>query len=202
MGPQFPPWRCRVLASGSAKLEQENVPSATTRRPECGLFILGLSCRHSSTFFHRSGCPSSAHVSRPRPSQRPQSWWGGGQREGIFSNLRCPVSLHLPLSSSIFLSVSLWACASVSLTQELRALVFKSQPCPDSLHGLCPLSSPSLTWPVSIGSDGGTDMGPLEDRAPQGAWLYPDLQPHREPGVPFLSPPQGLGEVLSHLRPH
>lgn len=71
------------------------------------------------------------------------------------------------ISVSLFVSVSisqtLWAYASVSLTQEFRALVFQSWPCPDSLHGLSPLSSPNLPWPLSTGNDNGTDRltGPL-----------------------------------------
>lgn len=56
---------------------QENVPPVTTRQRDCGLFILGLSCRHSSTFFHCSGCPAPTHFPGLRPSQRPQSWGGG-----------------------------------------------------------------------------------------------------------------------------
>lgn len=64
-----------------------------------------------------------------------------------------------------------------------------------------PLSSGSFTWPLSnrhdIDSDSHT-AGPLGDRAPQGAWLGPNLLVHRGLGIPFLSPPQGLSEVLTH----
>lgn len=140
------------------------------------------------TFFHLFP-PQWLPLPRPRFQasalpEAPKLVGGGGAEGGYFFQPEMPclspsasVFIYLSLCISLCLSpsvslclhlclldsVSLWACASVSLTQELRALVFKSQPCPDSLHGLCPLSSPSLTWPLSIGSDSGTDMGPLSE---------------------------------------
>lgn len=144
------------------------MPSATTRRPECGLFILGLSCRHSSTFFHRSGCPSPAHVSRPQPL--PEAPKLGGKGGLLFqpkmpclspsaSAVTSPFSVSLTVSifpiclSVVFwclrlcvslslsprLSASLWACASVSLTQEFGAPVFR-----------CSGLSPALTLCMAL----------------------------------------------------
>lgn len=88
----------------------ENVPPATTRRQDCGLFILGMSCRHSSTFFHCRGCPSPTHFP------------GLGERGVLFQPampcLSPLVSLHqavfTSLSVSFKLSVSLPICLSPS----------------------------------------------------------------------------------------
>lgn len=125
-------------------------------RPECGLFILGLSCRHSSTFFHRSGCPSPAHVSRPLPLPEAPKLGGGGGVGVVFqpkvpclSPLVSVVTcLHISVSLPTSQTLHLWAHASVSLTPELRALVFQRLPCPDSLRGL----SPPLLWQLHLAS--------------------------------------------------
>lgn len=76
--------------------------------PECGLFILGLSCRHSSTFFRCSGCP----FPRPRfqaclPPGGPRV---GDGRRGLFFQPAVPCLSPLPLSPlprSLSFSVSL-----------------------------------------------------------------------------------------------
>lgn len=68
----------RDVESLPQSLPRQNRKAASCHHwsPDCGLFILGLSCRHSSTFFHCSGCPSPARVPGLRHSQRPRSWWG------------------------------------------------------------------------------------------------------------------------------
>lgn len=126
-GPQFPCWRGRVLASGSAKPEQKRA-SSHHRRPECGLFILGLSCRHSSTFFHCSGCPSPAHVSRlPSLLEAPKCVWGGLGR-GVFFQLTMPclfpaIPLHQPPSSPPFyLCISQTMSLPICFSQSVFAL--------------------------------------------------------------------------------
>lgn len=80
-------------------------------------------------------------------------------------------SLLVPASLCLFVSISQTLCVSVGLCLRLfnarvrstGVPVFRSQPCPDSLHGLSPLSSPRLLWPLSDRNDHGTDrlMGPL-----------------------------------------
>lgn len=107
LGPQFLPWRHRVLASGSAKRERENVPLATTRRQDCGLFVLGLSCRHSSTFFHCSGCPS--------PTRFPELFQPAMPCLSSSVSLH-PVCLHLCVSLSQSLSLRLCLCRTMHLS--------------------------------------------------------------------------------------
>ena len=85
----------------------ENVPPAATRRQDCGLFILGLSCRHSSTFFHCSGCPSPTHFP------------GLGGRGVLFQPampcLSPPVSLHQPVFTSLSFRIFQTLCVSPHL---------------------------------------------------------------------------------------
>lgn len=56
--------------------------------------------------------------------------------------------LHISVSLPTSQTLHLWAHASVSLTPELRALVFQRLPYPDSLHGL----SPPLLWQLHLAS--------------------------------------------------
>lgn len=82
--------------------------------PECGLFILGLSCRHSSTFFHCSGCPS--HRSCFQASVPPGGPKAGGSRGGgYFSNAPYPVSLRLSLCVGLCLHLPVFLCISQTL---------------------------------------------------------------------------------------
>ena len=125
-------WGLSLLLGDAESLPQslprQNRKAASCRHwsRDCGLFILRRSCRHSSTFFHCSGCPSPAHFPGLRHSQRPQSWWGE-----VFFQPAVPVSLSLSLSlgfclyplslcfshcpSSLFLSLHL-VCISPTLS--------------------------------------------------------------------------------------
>lgn len=96
--------------------------------------------------------------------------------------------LHLCVSLSLSprLSASLWACASVSLTQEFGAPVFRSQPCP-----LCMASAP-CPLPGSFGlyqtgmTMALTGSWGLSETGAAGAWPYSNLQLHKGLDTPFF----------------
>lgn len=96
----FPCWRPRVLASGSLKLEQRNMPPATTR---AGVRFV-YSRPELQTFFHLFPLrwlplPPPTFPGLP-PSRRPQGW--GREAGAIF-----PARHALPLSSASLSSAPL-----------------------------------------------------------------------------------------------
>ena len=93
--------------------------------PECGLFILGLSCRHSSTFFHRSGCPSPRSCFQASvPPSLPEAPKLGAVGEGGIFPTRHTLSLSVRPSplASVFtsLSFSLYLSDSLHVSPQMR----------------------------------------------------------------------------------
>ena len=78
-------------------------------KPECGLFILGLSCRHSSTFSAAVAAPPPPASLGLHPSRRPG---GGGGRWGDFSSLPSLASLPCPSPLASVLTACL-SCLTV-----------------------------------------------------------------------------------------